>query len=252
MALSGELDEHHKEHNVNMKLTTGNWLLSALLVASVWSAERSVGAAEPQQDKLLAGFQSPPHEAKPWVYWWFQGGYGNPQGMARDIAAMKEKGIGGVMHMQTINAGGLPVPKEPKMLGPEWDAWFGEALRLASSRHDVRPASWTDGRTAAGGSARRTAPSNWCTAKHSRRSGEMATPLPQPFTRLDLYHDVAVVAFKETAPRPPMPREVKANNVQAAIATRRTGRRCMRWTAIRKHIGDRQTLLAANPRPCWT
>ena len=30
--------------------------------------------------------------------------------MARDIAAMKEQGIGGVMHMQTINAGGRPLP----------------------------------------------------------------------------------------------------------------------------------------------
>ena len=67
---------------MNMNTTTGNWLLSALLVASVWSAERNVGAAEPQPDKLLAGFQSLPHEAKPWVYWWFQGGYGEPQGMA--------------------------------------------------------------------------------------------------------------------------------------------------------------------------
>jgi hypothetical protein len=28
----------------------------------------------------------------------------NPQGMARDIAAMKDKGIGGVMHMQTVRA----------------------------------------------------------------------------------------------------------------------------------------------------
>ena len=151
-----------------MKITTGNWLLCALLVASVWSAERSVGAAEPQPDKLLEGFQSLPHEAKPWVYWWFQGGYGEPQGMARDIAAMKEQGIGGVMHMQTINAGGLPLPKEPKMLDADWDAWFGEALHVAHEAGMTLSASIVDGWcTAAGGSTRRTLPSNSCTAKHN-------------------------------------------------------------------------------------
>jgi len=34
-----------------------------------------------------------------------------------------------IMHMQTVNSGGRPVPHEPKMLSPEWDAWFGEALQ---------------------------------------------------------------------------------------------------------------------------
>ena len=90
-----------------------------------------VGEQAMATDNLEQGFARPPNDAKPWVYWWFQGGYGDAQGMARDIAAMKEKGVGGVMHMQTINSGGLPVLKEPKMLSPEWDAWFGEMLRVA-------------------------------------------------------------------------------------------------------------------------
>ena len=84
---------------------------------------QAIGADLPQPvtGDLTQDFKHPPHEAKPWVYWWFQGGYGNPDGMAKDIAAMKDKGIGGVMHTQTSNQGGRPVPNEPKMLSPEWD-----------------------------------------------------------------------------------------------------------------------------------
>ena len=110
-----------------------------------------VAAQAMAQDDLEQGFAKPPNDAKPWVYWWFEGGYGSPEGMARDLTAMKEKGIGGVMHMQTVNAGGLPVPREPKMLGPEWDAWFGEALRLAHEAGMTMSASIGDGWAHGGG-----------------------------------------------------------------------------------------------------
>ena len=71
-----------------VKLTS---ILAGLLTATLaWAAEQNVSS----QDDLAHAFAAPPHEAKPWVYWWFLGGYGNPEGMARDIAAMKEKGIG--------------------------------------------------------------------------------------------------------------------------------------------------------------
>ena len=174
-----------------------------------------VAAQAMAQDDLEQGFAKPPNDAKPWVYWWFEGGYGSPEGMARDLTAMKEKGIGGVMHMQTVNAGGLPVPREPKMLGPEWDAWFGEALRLAHEAGMTMSASIVDGWAHGGGWVGKEDGAKQLVYAETQVDGPGALdePLPAPFTRLDVYHDVAVVAFKEKSMRPPAPLEVRANNV---------------------------------------
>ena len=166
-------------------------------------------------DPLTQGFAQPPNDAKPWTFWWFQGGYGDPQGMARDIAAMKEKGVGGVMHMQTMNAGGLPVPQEPKMLGPEWDAWFSEALRLAHEAGLTMSASIVDGWAHGGGWVGKEDGAKQLVYAETQIDGpgSLTEPLPTPFTRIGVYHDVAVVAFKEQPTRPPAPVEVSANNV---------------------------------------
>ena len=190
-------------------------------------------------DALAQLFRVPPHEAKPWVYWWFEGGYGNPEGMAKDIAAMKGKGIGGVMHMQTSNQGGRPVPNEPKMFSPEWDAWFGEALRLAKAADMTMSASIVDGWGHGGG---------WVGKEDGAKQlvyseiqvdgpGSLDVPLPQPLTRHEVYHDVAVVAFKEKSTRPPAPQEVKASNLK----NEDTGDN---WQAIHGVDGDLET--------CWS
>ena len=100
-----------------MKFTLLACMALVMTSAEVFGAD----LPQPVTGDLTQDFKTPPHEAKPWVYWWFEGGYGNPDGMAKDIAAMKDKGIGGVMHTQTSNQGGRPVPNEPKMLSPEWD-----------------------------------------------------------------------------------------------------------------------------------
>jgi hypothetical protein len=165
---------------------------------------------------LAQDFNHPPHEAKPWVYWWFEGGYGNPDGMAKDIAAMKDKGIGGVMHMQTCNQGGRPVPHEPKMLSPEWDTWFGEALRLVKAADMTMSASIVDGWSHGGGWIGREDGAKQLVYSEIQVNtpGLLDVPLPEPLTRLDIYRDVAVVAFKEKTARPAMPQDVKASSVK--------------------------------------
>ncbi len=164
--------------------------------------------------ELAEKFSNPPHEAKPWVYWWFQGGYGSFEGMASDLAAMKEKGIGGVMHMQTCNAGGRPVPAQPKMLSPEWDSWFGEALRLAKSNGMTMAASVVDGWAHGGGWVGKEDGAKQLVYAETQFDGPGAPsePLPVPFSRIGVYHDVAVVAFKEKSTRAPVPLSVNANN----------------------------------------
>jgi hypothetical protein len=100
------------------------------------------------------------------------------------------------------------VPSEPKMLSPEWDAWFGEALRLAKAADMTLSASIVDGWGHGGG---------WVGKEDGAKQlvyseiqidgpGSLDVSLPQPPTRLEVYHDVAVVAFKEKFRRPPVPR----------------------------------------------
>ncbi len=192
-------------------------LLAGMALVTPWYPVIGADLPPPVADvDLTLDFKTPPHEAKPWVYWWFEGGYGNPEGMAKDIAAMKDKGIGGVMHMQTSNQGGRPVPNEPKMLSPEWDTWFGEGLRLAKAADMTMAASIVDGWSHGGG---------WVGKEDGAKQlvyseiqvdspGLLDVPLPVPLTRLDVYHDVAVVAFKEKIANPPIPQEVKSINVK--------------------------------------
>jgi hypothetical protein len=189
-----------------------NKYLSLVLLLSLLSL---AGVQAASSENLEQGFVKPPNDAKPWVYWWFQGGYGDPQGMARDLTAMKEKGIGGVMHMQTLNAGGLPLPAQPKMLSPEWDAWFGEAVRLAREAGLTMSASIVDGWSFGGGWVGKEDGAKQLVYVETQMDGPgaIAEPLPMPVTRLGVYHDVAVVAFKEKAMRPPVPLSVSANNV---------------------------------------
>ena len=196
-------------------------------------------------DEMERSFQTPPDSAKPWVYWWFEGGYGSPEGIARDLAAMKEKGIGGVMHMQTINAGGLPLPSEPKMLSPEWDAWFGEALRLAKEDGLTMGASILDGWAHGGWWVGKEDGSKQLVYSESQVDGPGALPfpLPQPFTRLAVYHDVAVVAFKEKTQRSPVPLEVQANNVDGGYCGEEN------WPAAHAVDGDPDTYWRTQ-RPC--
>jgi hypothetical protein len=206
------------------------------LVAGLFAAMLGSAVAQGAKD-LDRQFAHPPLEARPWVYWWFEGGYGDPQGMARDIAAMREKGIGGVMHMQTINAGGLPVPKEPKMLSPEWDAWFGEALSVVRAAGLSMSASILDGWSHGG----------WWVGKEDGAKqlvysetqvegpGALSVTLPQPPSRIGVYRDVAVVAFKENTARPAPPLEVRANNVKAGYCDEEN------WPAAHAVDGDPET-----------
>lgn len=212
---------------MNMLKYAVNMVAGSLLIGTLGLAS----------DNLEKSFVNPPREAKPWVYWWFNGGYGNPEGMARDIDAMKEKGIGGVMHMQTVNMGGLPLAAQPQMLSPEWDAWFGEALRLANKGGMTLSASILDGWSHGG----------WWVGKEDgakqlvytetqvEGGGRRSCTLPQPLTRLGVYHDVAVVAFKEKVARPVVPLDVTANNVCGGYCGEQN------WPAIHAVDNDPET-----------
>lgn len=153
-------------------------------------------------------FQAPPREARPWVYWWFHGGRGDPGGMAKDIAFMKEKGIGGVLHTQTVGGDGV------MMLSPTWDAWFAQALSLVSAADMQMGASVVDGWAMGGYWLKKIdAPKELVYSEmHVDGGRRLAHSLPAPTKRMDVYGEVAVLAFREDLPPPIRPQGVEATS----------------------------------------
>ena len=65
----------------------------ALLILS--SASCVTAAEDPvsSQTELDTGFQNPPPENRPWVYWFFMDGNMTREGMTADLEAMRDAGI---------------------------------------------------------------------------------------------------------------------------------------------------------------
>ncbi len=221
------------------------WRMLSTLFCAVICCNSIVSAAP---SLLSKEFAAPPMKARPWVFWWFEGGYGNKEGMAKDIAAMREKGIGGVMHMQTIDTTGLPLPSQPPMLGAEWADWFGEAAKLAGNADMTFAASMVDG-WAFGG--------KWVDKEHAAmmlvsselqvdRSTDMSQPLPKPFNRLDVYHDVAVIAFPERATRALTPASAVGSNTHMGYCAEEN------WPAIHAADCDPDTFWKTSSAPSVT
>jgi hypothetical protein len=91
-----------------MGRTTAAWaLVAAVLLAAA-------GAARGQEaDGLLAGFRSPPDEAKPQTWWHWMNGNVSREGITLDLEAMKRAGIGGFQMFQV----GSNIPVGPVKYG---------------------------------------------------------------------------------------------------------------------------------------
>jgi len=77
---------------------------------------------------LEAGFDVPPPEAKPWVYWYFMDGNLTREGMTADLEAMREAGIGGAIYLEVD----IGVPRGPvKFMSEEWRQHIVHAVREA-------------------------------------------------------------------------------------------------------------------------
>ncbi len=218
--------------------------LAALLSAVAVCLPAAHGSPAPD---LGAGFANPPMKARPWVFWWFEGGYGGKEGMARDIAAMHEKGIGGVMHMQTLNSSGMPLPAEPPMLGPAWADWFGEAARLAGRAGMTMSASIVDGWAFGGAWVDKEAAARMLVSSELQVDGpgDLQAPLPAPFTRLGVYHDVAVVAFPESSARPPSPASVTGSHTDKGYCEEEN------WPAVHACDADPETFWRTSTAPSF-
>jgi hypothetical protein len=79
----------------------------------------------------LAGqFAAPPDSARPWVYWFWNNGNVNKQGITADLEAMKRAGIGGVIIMDVVERF-APPPGDADFMSVKWQELFDFAVSEA-------------------------------------------------------------------------------------------------------------------------
>jgi glycosyl hydrolase family 106( putative alpha-L-rhamnosidase) len=101
--------------------------LGTLRLALALAAAALIAGPGPAAD-LEAGFQDPPPEARPWVYWFVMDGNLSREGITADLEAMARAGLGGVIFMEVD----LGIPRGPvRFLSAEWKALFKHAVAEA-------------------------------------------------------------------------------------------------------------------------
>lgn len=99
-----------------------NLLIAMLVLPMTVSAQR-----------LYDGFQNPPQEARPRVWWHWMDGNITKEGVQKDIEWMKRAGIGGFHHFDA-GMGMTPVVKKRlPYMSPEWKDCFSHAVCMADS-----------------------------------------------------------------------------------------------------------------------
>ncbi|MBN2291048.1 MAG: discoidin domain-containing protein, partial [Pirellulales bacterium] len=183
-------------------------ILFPVMLATMILVSQTAAGQEP--DTLKQSFVTPPDSAKPWVYWFWMNGNITTEGITADLEAMHRAGIGGV----TIMHVGAGIPPGPvKFFSDEWRKLFKFAVEEAHRLGIKMSMSACDGWTGTGGPWIRPEEAMmklvW-TETSLQGPSRHAAVLPQPETNLDVYRDVAVLAFPtppedvadEQAPRP--------------------------------------------------
>lgn len=97
---------------------------------------------------LKTGFLSPPHAAKPLVWWHWTGSNVTKEGITKDLEWMKRTGIGGFQAFDVVIGGGQTIEKKILYNTPEWlnlikHSAF-EADRLGLDMTMVTAAGWSE------------------------------------------------------------------------------------------------------------
>lgn len=87
-------------------------------------------------DKLYEGFVNPPAEARPSVYWWWNGNCLNKKEIVRELDSLKDAGIGGVIifPMAMTMGADKTAHKELEWLSPEWGRMLQFTIKEAKKR----------------------------------------------------------------------------------------------------------------------
>ena len=70
------------------------------------------GLAAQTIEELEAAFDSPPADARPWVFWYWMHGAVSPEGITADLEAMRDAGLGGA-YLMPIQGPASPPAYEP-------------------------------------------------------------------------------------------------------------------------------------------
>ena len=144
--------------------------------------------------ELKTGFEQPPAEARPWVYWFWMNGNITREGITADLEAMDRVGIGGALIM---SVGNMPRGRVD-FLTPEWRSMFAHAVKEAE-RLGIEVIMYNaDGWTGSGGP--------WNTVENSMqvltfsetpvKGGEpVRIQLRKPPHRMGYYQDIAAYAI---------------------------------------------------------
>lgn len=152
------------------------------------------------EERLVAGFMSPPNESKPWCYWWWLNGAASSEGITRDFEAMRTQGIAGALLFDGGQAG-PEAPRGPPFMSEEWRALFRHAVREADRCGIALGVNLCSGWNAGG---------PWVTHEHAAKKlvsartmvkgpGRVRLALPKPPTTEGFYRDVAVLASPVSA-----------------------------------------------------
>jgi len=94
----------------------------------LFAAVMALTASARADRALEEGFKSPPHSARPWVFWFWINGNITKEGITADLEAFRRVGIGGMIWMEV--SGPWWAPDGPvRALSPEWHAAMQWAVR---------------------------------------------------------------------------------------------------------------------------
>lgn len=150
-------------------------------------------------EELEAAFDTPPADARPWVFWYWMHGAVSPEGITADLEAMRDAGLGGA-YLMPIQGPASPPTYEPPatQLSPRFWRMIRHAAREADRLGLQLGMHLCDGFANAGGP--------WITPELSMqkvvwsqtrfKGGEQVDiKLPQPETREGFYRDIATLAL---------------------------------------------------------
>ena len=157
-----------------------------------WSATSSTS------DALEATFTNPPVAAKPAVWWYWGESVTTEHGITQDLEALKRVGFGGVVIYEQVFA---DKPDALKSLSPEWLARLRFAAAECARLGLTLEVNASDGYVAGGPWITPELAMQRLVASETNADGgrTIAVALPQPETRLNFYHDVAVLAYPAPA-----------------------------------------------------
>lgn len=173
-----------------------------------------------QGDPLLAGWNSPPNDAKLRAYWWWLNGNVTRESIRNDLEEMAKKGFGGAIITDANGAsqeGNDPVPHGPTFMSKEWRELYKFTLQTANRLGLEMSLNIQSGWNLGGPNvSAEDAPKKLVWTDTTVRPGDRVA-LPKPTKINDVYHDLYVVAYPVAESYDPGKRAMLKNFAQKAL-----------------------------------